>query len=337
LRYKQLTVYIVLGITILLFASSITASPLSFLYAQQQQLTQNTTPTTSATSAIGVKIISPARGQQVPVGSLTISGTSKDNTNSDCTVYAIWDHLKPYQKVEPTGIGGIDDYSNWTFTYTAAYHLITNGTNQLTAKISCLASPSSATTTAVSSSSTNLTKWYSINVTGITSRVNQTKTPVPIATITTNNTNINSTNTTTSATASTPSTTPSLLPFPVSKVNLNNNNKNNNDDNGDQSGNPGNQDKKSSSSSDKQSSNDDKKHKSSNNKNNDDHDDSKTDNSSSQPHKKHDNSKSKTTTHHHDDHSKKKAKHIIEEKTKEVKHKIKHLKKQINKKISKHI
>ena len=370
LRYKQLTVYIVLGITILLFASSITASPSSFLYAQQQ-LTQNTTPTRSATLAIGVKITSPARGQQVPVGSLTISGTSKNNANSnDCTVYAIWDHLKPYQKVEPTGPSGTNDYSNWTFTYTSAYHLITNGTNQLTAKISCLASPSSAsTTTAVSSSSssTNLTKWYSINVTGITSKVNQTKTPVPIATITTNNTNTNST---TSATASTPSTTPSLLPFPVSKVNLNNNNKNknNNDDNGDQSGNPGNQDKKSSSnendnnknkasnnhdesnkhndskndkksssSSDKQSSNDDKKHKSSNNKNNDDHNDSKTDNSSSQPHKKHDNSKSKTTTHHHDDHSKKNTKHIIKEKTKEVKHKIKHLKKQINKKISKHI
>jgi hypothetical protein len=342
LRYKQLTVYIVLGITILLFASSITASsPSSFLYAQQQQqqLTQNTTPTTPATLAIGVKITSPARGQQVPVGSLTISGTSKVTANSnDCTVYAIWDHLKPYQKVKPTGIGGIDDYSNWAFTYTSAYHLITNGTNQLTAKISCLASPSSSTTTAVSSSSsssTNLTKWYSINVTGITSRVNQTKTPVPIATttITTNNTNINSTNTTTSATASTPSTTPSLLPFPVSKVNLNNNNKNNNDDNGDQSGNPGNQDKKSSSNE-----NDNNKKKASNNKNNDDdHDDSKTDNSSSKPHKKHDNSKSKTTTHHHDDHSKKNTKHIIKEKTKEVKHKIKHLKKQMNKEISKHI
>jgi hypothetical protein len=177
LRYnnnnKQLFASLALGIIILLFGIFSTAitSPSSYLYAQQQQQQQQqmqngtTTTTSSATSVgIGVKITSPARDQQVPVGSLKISGTSKDNaTSNDCTVYTLWDDLKPYQKVEPTGPGGANDYSNWTFTYTSAYHLITNGTNQLTAKISCLASPSS-----------NLTKWYSINVTGMP--INQTST-----------------------------------------------------------------------------------------------------------------------------------------------------------------
>ncbi|MBD0361103.1 MAG: hypothetical protein ICV56_10380, partial [Nitrososphaeraceae archaeon] len=39
-------------------------------------------------NTIGVKIISPITGQQVPVGELTISGTSTDNSTTDCTVYA---------------------------------------------------------------------------------------------------------------------------------------------------------------------------------------------------------------------------------------------------------
>ena len=49
----------------------------------------------------------------------------------------------------------MNDYSNCTFTYTGNYHFITNGTNELAAKLSCLSSP------------TNLTKWNSVNVTGI--------------------------------------------------------------------------------------------------------------------------------------------------------------------------
>jgi hypothetical protein len=46
-------------------------------------------------------------------------------------------------------------YSNWTFTYTDAYHLISEGTNELTSKISCYSNPD------------NITKYYSINVTGL--------------------------------------------------------------------------------------------------------------------------------------------------------------------------
>jgi hypothetical protein len=105
-------------------------------------------------TAIGIKITSPSTGQQVPVGQLTISGISTDNATTDCTVYADWNNLKPFQKAIATGPGGVNDYSTWNYTYTNNYHLITNGTNELTAKLSCLNNPM------------NVTKWNSVNVTG---------------------------------------------------------------------------------------------------------------------------------------------------------------------------
>src|SRR5215210_6589963 len=109
-----------------------------------------------------INIMSPMTGEEVPVGELTITGTSTDNAATDCTVYADWNNLKPFQKAVATGPGGVNDYSTWTFTYTPEYHLITNGTNnELTSKLSCLSNP------------TNLTKWYSVNVIGAVSDQNQ--------------------------------------------------------------------------------------------------------------------------------------------------------------------
>jgi hypothetical protein len=106
------------------------------------------------TSTLGIKITSPVASQQVPVGELTISGISTDNATTDCTVYADWNDQKPFQKAVATGLGGENDYSTWNFTYTQNYHLIANGTNNLTSKISCL------------SNATNVTKWNSVNVIG---------------------------------------------------------------------------------------------------------------------------------------------------------------------------
>jgi hypothetical protein len=105
-------------------------------------------------NTIGIKIISPITGQQVPAGELTISGISTDSAATDCTVYADWNNLKPFQTATATGPGGVNDYSTWNFTYTPQYHIITNGTNELTSKLSCISNP------------TNLTKWNSVNVTG---------------------------------------------------------------------------------------------------------------------------------------------------------------------------
>jgi hypothetical protein len=83
-----------------------------------------------------VKITSPeSNNQQVPIGEFVVSGTSSDNNKNDCTVYIDWNDLEPYQKVEATGAGGNEDYSNWTYTYTDSYHLISQGVNELTSKI----------------------------------------------------------------------------------------------------------------------------------------------------------------------------------------------------------
>jgi hypothetical protein len=109
---------------------------------------------------LGIKITSPSTGQQVPVGELTISGISTDNVNTDCTVYADINNTKPFQKAVATGPGGLDDYSTWTFTYTNNYHLITNGTNNLTSKLSCIDDSNGGSTA-------NLTKSYSVNVIGV--------------------------------------------------------------------------------------------------------------------------------------------------------------------------
>src|SRR5215211_4231095 len=84
-----------------------------------------------------IEITSPSQGQQVPVGELTISGTSADNATTNCQVDVDWNNQKPYQKTLANGPGAVNDYSNWTFTYTNNYHLISNGLNELTARLSC--------------------------------------------------------------------------------------------------------------------------------------------------------------------------------------------------------
>ena len=108
---------------------------------------------------ISIKIDSPVSNQQVPVGELTINGTSSDNSSAQCQVYVDWNNLKPYQLATPTGSNGTTDFSTWSYTYSSNYHLIQTGLNDLTSKITCLVPPGGPT----------VTKWYSVNVTGSTS------------------------------------------------------------------------------------------------------------------------------------------------------------------------
>ena len=103
----------------------------------------------------GVKITSHYQDQQVPVGELNVSGISTDNATSDCQVYLDWNDLKPFQAATATGPAGLNDYSTWSFLYSKNYHMIKEGNNELTAKVSCGDIPGS-------------TKYYSLNVTGIT-------------------------------------------------------------------------------------------------------------------------------------------------------------------------
>jgi hypothetical protein len=117
-----------------------------FTSAHAQQLTSNT---------LGIKITSPIKGQKVPVGSLTISGTSTHNTTtSNCPVSVIVNNVKPYQNATAIGPGGNNDYSKWNFKLTSHYTMIKEGLNKITAKLACADNP-------------NLKKYYSVNVTGV--------------------------------------------------------------------------------------------------------------------------------------------------------------------------
>jgi hypothetical protein len=131
------------------------------------QLTANSNNNPSMSQKIGVKITSPKPNQTVPTGELTIHGTSSDGPETNCQVYADWNDAKPMQNVTGTGPRGPNDYSNWTFTYTQNYHIVSEGTNELTSKISCYGN----------SGVSNMTsKYYSINVTGST---NPSSTNIP--------------------------------------------------------------------------------------------------------------------------------------------------------------
>jgi len=125
------------------------------LYAQEE--------TVLSPQSIGVKITSPATGQEVSVinnnssnnnnNNLTISGTSTDDALTDCQVSVIVNNVKPYQSTVANSSGEKDDYSRWTFLLDSSYASINEGpNNKITAKILC---------------PPNLTKWYSVNVTGV--------------------------------------------------------------------------------------------------------------------------------------------------------------------------
>jgi hypothetical protein len=133
----------------------------NFIYAQNQL----------SDPSAGVKITSPATGQKIPVGELEVAGTSTDNNLTDCRVYVDINDIKPMQNTTASGSDGQNDYSNWTFTYTSEYHLISEGINELTSKLSCIHNPA------------NVTKYYSVNVTGVPTSVaaNDTATvPAPV-------------------------------------------------------------------------------------------------------------------------------------------------------------
>jgi hypothetical protein len=139
----------------------------SYVYARQfSSLSSSAVTTLIPTSApkpeqhiAKIKISSPTRGQQVPVGKdLTVSGTSIDNSTantSDCKVSVIVNKIKPYQPAtSATGGSTNDDYSKWNFVLTSKYTTIKSGQNRITAKYEC-------------GNNAALTSFSSVNVTGV--------------------------------------------------------------------------------------------------------------------------------------------------------------------------
>jgi hypothetical protein len=109
---------------------------------------------------VEVKITSPGKGQHVPSGGILVSGISSANATTDCTVSIIINGIRPYQKAAPTGHGGANDYTNWTFTANQKYAVIKLGQNKITAKMAC-------------PQNLNYTKFYSVNVTGVAGKGQQ--------------------------------------------------------------------------------------------------------------------------------------------------------------------
>ena len=113
-------------------------------------------PTPSTPSKLHlVKITSPTKGQQVPVGKdLVVSGTSATNKTANCKVSVKVNFINPYHNASPIGVGGNTDYSKWNFTLSPAYTTIKPGQNRITAKFACANNPTVAS-------------HYSVNVTGV--------------------------------------------------------------------------------------------------------------------------------------------------------------------------
>ena len=129
-------------------------------YAQNRTAAVNGTSSASSQQHISkVKITSPTRGQQVPVGKdLAVSGTSIDNATAKCEVSVIVNNVKPYQPaistVGPGRTGGAADYSKWKFDITSKYTTIKPGQNRIVAKFECEDNPA-------------LKSFTSVNVTGV--------------------------------------------------------------------------------------------------------------------------------------------------------------------------
>jgi hypothetical protein len=127
------------------------------VYAQQAS-SNSSAPLASPQQHVSkIKITSPTKGQQVPVGKdLSIFGTSigsnVDSNNNDCKVSVIVNNVKPYQQANPGGTT-TGNYSKWNFVLSSKYTTIKPGQNKITARSECARNPSKS--------------FSSVNVTGI--------------------------------------------------------------------------------------------------------------------------------------------------------------------------
>ena len=128
----------------------------SIAYGKNKMSSQSLSNTISHRIKLpSVKITSPVRGQNVPVGkNLVVSGVSASRSTSNCAVSVIVNGIKPYQNATPIGPKGQKDYSRWTFLILPKYTTIKEGMNKIASKISCDNKP-------------NLVSYYTLNVTGL--------------------------------------------------------------------------------------------------------------------------------------------------------------------------
>lgn len=101
-----------------------------------------------------IDITSPNNDNHVPMGDLSVYGTSSDDATSFCEVGVILNEDRPYQNATALGEGGQNDYSNWTYTITPSYANIEEGINEIASRIVCY------------ENGVNASSWSTVNVTG---------------------------------------------------------------------------------------------------------------------------------------------------------------------------
>jgi hypothetical protein len=175
---------LILTVTTFVCANSIEANLLTanIAYGQNKSSSPSLSSTishkTSPSKLHAIRITSPVRGQDVPVGkNLLVSGistTGNATASSNCHVSIIVNGIKPYQNASGIGPKGQNDYSKWTFLLIPKYTTIKQGANKITSKYSC-------------GNNANLVSYYGLNVTGVVGAGGSTSRSQPPA-ATTNNT-----------------------------------------------------------------------------------------------------------------------------------------------------
>src|SRR6187200_2207665 len=154
MRFKLISLLFTIGL-LLCAISSNSAHAQQMLPGPTAAPPPKTSSTAAPTKLHAVKITSPTKGQQIPIGSsFTVTGASSDNSNSNCQVSVIANGIKPYQPAQASGPGGANDYSKWSFTLSPKYTAIKDGQNKITSKITCSDNPT-------------VGSYYSVNVTGL--------------------------------------------------------------------------------------------------------------------------------------------------------------------------
>ena len=154
------------------FVNSVIAAPIKELVAATLDPHPNL-PTSKIPLSHGMalKIVSPVKGQHIPTGTnLTVTGTSSDNSSTNCQISLLLNDLRPYQKTTPTGksSSGGEDYSSWRYVLNnSAYSSIKQGINKITSKMTCVNTDQPRVT------NPGVSKWYSINVTGVPAKTAQ--------------------------------------------------------------------------------------------------------------------------------------------------------------------